>query len=121
MKMKKICQMRQSNKTKLSNCMSDIFVISMFSKVQLQSNKLLSDLREVRSVDEFANILNSESPEDASIYCRNIANNLIQSLYDERGDRVIVSDEESSLQTVPSSSSDRDLIGLIQEKIDSNV
>ena len=38
----------------------DIFINSMLSQVQLQSDELLPDLGEVRSVDEFANILNHQ-------------------------------------------------------------
>ena len=89
--------------------------------MQLQSSELLPEFGEVQSVDEFANILNSESPEDASIDHRNIANELLQSLYDEGSDSEAVTSEENDLQTVPSSSSARELIGLIQEKIDFNV
>ena len=99
----------------------DIFVISMLSQVQVQSNELLPDLGEVNSVDEFANILNSKSPEDASMDRRNIADDLLQSLYDERSDTAASFKEESELQTVPLSSSARELIGLIQDKINSNV
>ena len=51
--------------------------------MQLQSNELLPDLGEVRRVDEFANILNYESSEDASMNRRSIAENLLQSLYDK--------------------------------------
>ena len=99
----------------------DIFVNSLLSQVQSQSNELLPEVGEVQSVDEFANILNSESSEDASIDRRNIADNLLQSLYDERSDSEAVTREENDLQTVPSSSSARELIGLIQEKVDFNV
>ena len=58
--------------------------------------------------------MNFESPQDVSIDHRNIADNLLQSLYDERS-------EESASPTVPSSSVTREHIGLIQEKIDSIV
>ena len=79
--------------------------------MQLQSNELLPELGEVRSVDEFANILNSKSPEDAIINNKNIADNLLKSLYGERRDTAAVSNEESNLETIPSSSSARDLNG----------
>ena len=71
----------------------DIFVNGMLSQVQLHSNELLPDLGEVRSVNEFAPILNSESPEYASLDRSNIAHNLLQSVYDERHGNAVVSDE----------------------------
>ena len=60
----------------------NIFVNSILPQVKLQSNGLLSELGDLQSFVDFANILNSESSGDASIDPKNIGDNLIQSLYD---------------------------------------
>lgn len=90
-RMLKIFRMRQSNKTKLSNC------------VRKSSSIVLQELGDVKSVVEFANILNYKSPLDASIDSKNIAGNLPQSLCDEISDRAAVSSECNASEAVPSS------------------
>ena len=86
--------------------------------MQLQSNELLPELGDVRNIVEFANILNSESPGDSTIDLRNISDNLLQSSYDEISGSATFSSDENALQTVPTPSTARESIGLIQEKID---